>query len=301
MQSALSIVIPVLGDFEQFEQGLVSVLENRPAGAEVLAVFNGPYADPFSLGDEIGMLAARRGAGLAECIDLGWRQARGEVIHVIPAGAEVEEGWTDAARRRFTDPQVAAVVPLALDLERRQTILTAGIDYRPSGTRVERGRGWRHSEAGRLAQQPLGCSLTTGFWRRSALESVGGLALDLGDRADVDLALRLQQAGYQAAFEPQAIVAAPRSRRHASALTAGLHAERLFWRHTSAWRPLDLLKHALLGLGETLSIPWQPTLLWRLAGRAAGLIESPWRRRRIATPAQRPASDDAPITQRRAA
>lgn len=303
MQPALSIVIPVLGDFDRFEQGLVSVLENLPSGAEVLAVFNTPYADPFALGDEIRMLSAPRGASRVVCLNLGCQQSQAEVIHVLPAGAEVSAGWTDAARRRLAAAQVGAVAPLVVDQDSRQTILSAGIDYQRGGRRTERGRGLRHSEARRLADPPLGCSLRCGFWRRDALDAVGGWATDLGERgADVDLALRLRSQGYQACFEPQSVVAAPNVGPVDSALRAGWHAERLFWRHTSLRRPLDVARHAALVTEEALTIPWRPTRLWRLIGRLAGAIEAPWRSRPVAPRGQpAPTCDDAEQSTRRAA
>jgi hypothetical protein len=303
MQPALSIVIPVLGDFDRFEQGLVSILENRPSGAEILAVFNTPYADPFALGDEIRMISAPRGASRVACLNLGREQARADIVHVLPAGAEVAAGWTDAARRRLAAHAVAAVAPLVVDLDNRQAILSAGIDYHRGGRRVERGRGLRHAETRRITDRPLGCSLTCGFWRRDALDHVGGWATDLGDRgADVDLALRLGAAGFQALFEPLSIVAAPNCGPVDSALRAGWHAERLFWRHMSVRRPLDLVRHAALVAGEALTIPWQPTRLWRLLGRMAGVVEAPWPRRpAVRQVAPSPTSDDIGRSARRAA
>lgn len=303
MQASLSIVIPVLGDFDRFEQGLVSVLENLPPGADVLAVFNRPYADPFALGDEIRMLSAPRGASRVDCLNLGLQQSQADVIHVLPAGAEVAAGWTDAARQRLAAAEVGAVAPLVVDQDNRQTILSAGIDYRSGGRRTERGRGLRHAEVRRLADPPLGCALTCGFLRRDALDAVGGWATDLGERgADVDLALRLRSQGYQACFEPQSVVAAPSVGPVDSALRAGWHAERLFWRHASLQRPLDIARHAALVAEEALTIPWRPTRLWRLIGRLSGAIEAPWRSRPIET-RRRPAStcDDAGQSTRRAA
>ena len=57
----LSIVIPVLGDPQQLDDTLLSVLENRPANCEILVVHNQPYHDPYNLSDEVRFVEAERG------------------------------------------------------------------------------------------------------------------------------------------------------------------------------------------------------------------------------------------------
>ena len=65
----LSIVIPVLGDSQQLDDTLVSVLENRPANCEILVVHNEPYHDPYHLSDEVQFVEAQCGASMVACIE----------------------------------------------------------------------------------------------------------------------------------------------------------------------------------------------------------------------------------------
>ena len=57
----LSIVIPVLGDPQQLDDTLLSVLENRPARCEIVVVHNRPYHDPYHLCEEVRFIQAEAG------------------------------------------------------------------------------------------------------------------------------------------------------------------------------------------------------------------------------------------------
>lgn len=54
--SRSACIIPLVGNTEGLETTLVSVLERRPDGCEVLVVLNVPYHDPFGLQGEIQIL-----------------------------------------------------------------------------------------------------------------------------------------------------------------------------------------------------------------------------------------------------
>lgn len=277
----LSIVIPVVGDSQPFEQGLLSVLENRPAACEIIAVFNDHYVDPYSLGDEIRLLPAKRGFGLVQCLTAGIEQARGRFVHVLASGAEVSPAWAEAALERFDDPAVGSVVPLVLDPQQRQRIVSAGVAYQRRGRRIVRGEGFLHGELRQLNGQPLGPSMSAGFFRLEALQSVGGWAANLGSSwADIDLALRLQRTGCTSRFAPNSVVYSTAPHSRSSAVAEGLHAERTFCRHAAGVsRPLELGYHAGLWMAEALGGFVRPADWIRLAGRAAALLELPKHRR----------------------
>lgn len=276
----LSILIPALGQHELLESGLVSVLSNRPECAEVVVVVNGHYADPYNLSDEVRFVECRRRAGLVESVNVGLQACRAPVVHLLSCGAEVDEGWTSAALERFDEPKIAAVAPLVLDQEDSDRVLSCGVIYESGGLRRDAFHG---RSLDLLAAQPrvcLGPSSWAAFYRLSALlEQTVAFDPAVGDRlADVDLALRLRQAGHQALFEPGTVIRAAAGGRGFSQvgpLQAGWRAERLFWRHaidgglTSA-----LCSHLLVVAAELGASFPHPRLFALLAGRMGGCLAS---------------------------
>ena len=129
----LSIVIPVLGDPQQLDDTLLSVLENRPANCEILVVHNQPYRDPYNLSDEVRFVEAPRGAGAVECLNRGLAASRSPVVFVLSCGVEVCPGWADAGLRHFGDPAIAAVAAVVLDRDDRGKIVSAGLGYLGGG------------------------------------------------------------------------------------------------------------------------------------------------------------------------
>lgn len=268
----LSILIPALGKLEPLETSLVSLLENRPADCEIVAVLDHDYADPYDLKDEVRFVAASRRAGLVEAVNLGLAACRSNVVHLLAAGASVSEGWAEPALAHFGDPRIAAVAPLVLD-PASGLVVTAGLEYHPAGRRVDRA-------AGRPADVPaarvLGASAQAAFYRASAL-GPPGQAFDeqVGEAlADVDLALRLKEAGYLAVFEPLSRIHHQPTASASAVLDGARQAERLFWRHVGArgWAGA-LASHAALVAAEFASGLGRGGALARLSGRLLGSCE----------------------------
>lgn len=260
----LAIVIPALGGADFWEESLASVLQHLPADAEVLVVLVEPYDDPYDLDGEVRFVHAPRDAGLVACLQLGLDASRAPLVHFLASGRQVEEHWAELAVRHFDDPQVAAVVPATIS----NRAVWAGIRYSPGGR-----RGLRAMSKTPDKTKVLGPELRAAFYRRAALEAVGGLETAVGDElADVELALALRQAGLTVALEPESRVrqggeSAPRP----GAFRRGVHAERLFWRNAPAcgWT-LSLLAHpwalamSLFTAGSPMSAA--PHLAGRLLG-----------------------------------
>jgi hypothetical protein len=268
----LSCVIPVVGSGKAhqtaaLETTLVSVLENRPAGCEIIVVHNRPYADPYALADEVRFVE-HPGAGLAACATLGIQLSEAPIVHVLAAGLEVEEGWTEAALRHFSNPEVAAVAPVIRDANNPMQVIAAGVAYHCGGSRLICTAA-PDADAPRL--KPLGPTIDAGFYRKSALKTLGdGLPTNLGDQlADVDLALGLRYAGFESVVEPKSAVYAQRLvGGDRSGFRAGLHAERLFLRNlpTTGWLPAFLM-HPMAVIKELArSVPNGSTLT-QIAGR----------------------------------
>lgn len=269
----LAIVISAVGSIEQLEITLVSVLENRPADCEIIVALNQAYADPYDLKGEVTFLAPVRGAATS-AINAALAVTRSPFVHLLASSCQVTDGWADAALARFGDKQTASVSPLVLNADDPNSVLAAGVGYRPRGQRYLVGEGVSASEVRRLPAAS-GPALFAAFYRKAALDFIGGFSAELGRRqADVDAALVLGRAGFGAAFEPGSQLRAAKSADPASsAFREALYDERLFWRNLSgAPRMAAWLGHAALVGGEAIKAAPRPSLLAKLAGRSwAGL------------------------------
>ena len=273
----LSLVIPALSTLDALETTLVSVLQNRPQDCEVVVVLNRAYDDPYSLSGEVRFLVVREAQSLAQSLSAAVQACRGMVVHVLAAGVEVDEGWTDAAMEHFIDNRVAAVAPLVLAERDDVTICAAGLGYSCGGRRSVLAEGSDAETLAAKAVDVLGPTHFAAFYRRESLLKLAQ-AFDpaVGDeRIDVDTALQLKQAGYRAVLEP-------RSRAYrggaemprASAFAAGRGAERLFWRNVSAFgRARSLLTHPFTLLSELFAARSFGEKCGGLLGRLAAVAD----------------------------
>jgi GT2 family glycosyltransferase len=275
----LSIVITSLSAHEALEQSLVSVLSYRPDECEVLVVCGDHYPDPYEIDDEVTFLEAPSGASLAECVNLGIRHSRAPLIHVLAAGVEVTEDWVHDALWRFDDPLVAAVAPMIfeenLDDSRPWRVHSAGITYKAGGSRVDRAAGLEPQRAEALKRPLRGASLAGAFFRKEAIQRVApGFDSVVGDAlCDIDLALRLEHAGYRAELAPGSqLIAGDAHVSHSGSIREGLRRERMFLRNApiTGW-PKAIVTHGFTLLADL----FRKGGLLRLLGRTIGWIECP--------------------------
>jgi hypothetical protein len=253
----LSILIPCLGGAAEFDGTLVSLLQHRPDDCEVLVVHREPYSDPYDLAGEVTFLHAGEAETLVELVNLGIESARGEIVHLVGCGLEVEEGWAEPAMRHFADDETAAVAPVVLKADRK-TVAAAGLMWTMAGTRrVCRSR----------SLTMLGPTLAAGFWRKSVLEALDGLEVPLGDElADVGLGLAIRHLNLKVVCESKSRVFQNENfveQPAASAAAFGQCAERLFWRAaTQSGIALPLALHPLAVFADSISrLPGMGTIL----------------------------------------
>lgn len=205
----LSIVIPTPGDTGALEETLLSVLENRPEGCEVVVALACEYDDPWNLAEEVRFVRAPAGAGLVGCVTAGVQATTGDVIHLLAAGWKATPGWTDAAVARFDDATTGAVIPLGVDGATPDRVVSAGLKFKRGGRRVALtrpgmgttaavGSGADRRVGARRPRWPVvGPRLEAGFWRADLVRAGGaGFSTACGDRlADVDMAVELAARG----------------------------------------------------------------------------------------------------------
>ncbi len=269
----LSIVIPCQTCDERFENTLASVLQNRPQESEVIAVFSGAYEDPYELGDEVRFLEVSPGASLLDLINVGIDQSQSEVVNLLGCGVEVEEGWADAALKRFSRASVGCVAPLLIPRQATDRQAVAGVRYGRGGTKqICRIRPDR---AAKRAPRILGPSLQAAFYRCASLRRIGGMDARVGEElADVDAAISLKSAGLESVCEPESRVfteaVPPAMLRQFS---TGANHEQLFWKHAGdSGLLLSLCAHAMVVTGEVLQTVVRPSMLGYLFGRMYGMV-----------------------------
>jgi hypothetical protein len=234
----LSILIPALGTPEALETTLLSVLENRPHGCQIVVALGIDYTNPYELDDEVEFFPGA-GSGWVQCVNAGLTRCRADVVHILAAGTRALSGWTTPAVAHFSCRETGLVTPWVSDAAEESALAPSGI---------------------------------AGYYRLRMLAELGGFSASVGDQyADLDLALRAAAAGWRTVNEP-------RSKLHWRAppplvrsLRTGLEAERFFWRHLPVrGRAKTLAAHALGLAGEIVTSLWRPRNLLHLAGRLGG-------------------------------
>lgn len=266
----LAIVIPSVGSVETLEATLLSVLENRPQCCEVVVVHSHAYDDPYQLEGEVRLIKAPARSTLVACANLGFRETSADVVHLLTAGCQVQEGWTEGVLKHFADPRVAVVAPMVLDEDEPSHVLSAAIGYGAGGIR----RATTHCAADLLeagVAPILAASIVAVFYNRLTLSTVGYLSAEVGaEFADVDLGLLLRHAGFKSIIDPRLRVRAPnRPLEKVGAFRRALQAERLFWRNAPlvGWIK-SLAAHPLAILADAAN--HAASLPSYLAGRAVG-------------------------------
>ncbi len=271
----LAIVISAVGSTESLEGTLLSVLENRPADCEIVVALKRPYADPYELKDEVRFVAPRRRDATTRAINEALATTQAPFVHVLASGCLVSEGWADAGLSRFEDRRVGAVVPWVFDAVESKRLFAVGIGYRMRGQRYLIGSGV-DADRFELPASVIGPALFAAFYRKAALDIVGGFSRALGPRqADVDVALAFKQAGLTIAVEPRSqLFATAVVDPTEGAFRDALADERLFWRNLAGGSTArEVLAHLGLVSWDVLRRLPQPQALARCLGRSWAAVD----------------------------
>jgi GT2 family glycosyltransferase len=224
------------------------VTRHAPPDAEILVV------DDASPGETVRAMAAsfarvrvlrlKRRGGFCAAANAGVRAASNPVVELLNDDTQVSPGWAGPALARFADPAVAAIAPLVLMGTPKgpgpPRVDSAGDRYFVGGVAAKRGHG-ELLQPSLLRPRPVfGASASSAFYRRAAFLAVGGFPEEFGAYfEDVDLAFRLQRAGFRAYYEPQSLVWHRISASHGTAdrrllAQQSRNEEWLFWRNLPA-------------------------------------------------------------------
>jgi hypothetical protein len=214
------------------------------------------------------------------CTNIGIASSTGSVIHVLAAGWRATDGWTDRPLEHFAVGDVAAVVPLGVDAEDRDRVVSAGIRHGLGGRRVPvvaasctRVRASAFKPA--AIRLPTAPGLEAGFWSADVLKAAGpGFSTACGDQlADADMAAAVACTGGRVVLEPASHVVCGGPRTNTTAFGSGLYSERLFWRSLGGRSLLPaLFMHAVEIARHSLAVAPLGTLPM-LIGRLTALMQ----------------------------
>jgi GT2 family glycosyltransferase len=236
-----SIVIPSCRRADLLALCLTSVRRYAPSRTEVIVVDDGSNAGLISKtaagfgGIRILRLPRRR--GFCAAVNAGIRAAHGDIVETLNDDTEVTAGWADGALAWVRDPTIAAVAPLVLVGPTGELIDSAGDRYFAGGIAAKRGHGNPTASAPRLPTPVFGASGSSAFYRREALLWIGGFPEEFSAYFDdVDVAFRLNRAGWRTMFDPASRVLHRVSASHGHSprrlLEQQAHnEERVYWRN----------------------------------------------------------------------
>ncbi|HEX3040678.1 MAG TPA: glycosyltransferase family 2 protein [Solirubrobacterales bacterium] len=206
-----SVVVPVHGRAGLTERCLRLLLADLPAGCEAIVVDDASedrtprMLDGF--GEAIRALRLERNAGFAGACNAGAALARGEHLVFLNNDTEPQSGWLAALLDCAEAHPEAAVVGAKL-LHPVGTVQHAGVVFGQDGYPHNLYAGFPAGHPApnrkrRLQAVTGACMLV----RREAFERVGGFDEGfLNSMEDVDLCLRLGEAGREVRYTPAAVV-----------------------------------------------------------------------------------------------
>jgi len=155
--------------------------------------------------------------GFAYAVNRGIEASRGEHVALLNDDTEVDQDWLlELARGLESDREVGSVASKMLNFSDRTLVDAAGDELTRSGTPMSRGHGEPDGDVFTKPTYVFGACAGAALYRRSCLDQVGLLdegfathfrkqGIILSHFEDVDLAYRLQLAGYRCLYVPTAI------------------------------------------------------------------------------------------------
>jgi GT2 family glycosyltransferase len=211
-QPCVSVIIPHLNGIQHLDDCLDSLRGQTFADFEILLVDNGSsdgsqayVRDNYP---EVRLIELPENRGFTGACNAGYNAANGKIVVLLNNDTEVDSGWLAAIVEAFAEhPEVASVASKMLLFDHRDTFHTAGDYYTVAG--LPGNRGVWQKDKGQFDQKAFvfGACGGAAAYRRTVLEEIGFLDDSFYFSCeDVDLAWRIQLAGYRVLYVPDAVV-----------------------------------------------------------------------------------------------
>ncbi len=282
----VSIIIPHLNGKQHLDDCFGSLRRQSFQDFEVLLVDNGSTDGTQEMVrkqyPEMRMIELGVNRGFTGACNVGYAEARGEIIILLNNDTEVDSNWLQAIVEAFDKhPHAGSIASKMLLFDRRHIFHTAGDFYRLDG--IPGNRGVWQQDHGQYDQEEVVFSACGGAaaYRRQMLDEIGFLDDDFFFSCeDVDLAWRANLAGWQVLYLPSAIVYHKLKASGSSGATSSYYDGRnflyLIWKNY----PSSLLRRywpAILRAQMHISLDalrsWRgPAARARLRGQMAGVL-----------------------------
>ena len=205
---AVSVLVPNWNGRGWLPGCLDSVHKQRETAAEVIVVDNGSEDDSLSYlraeHPDVRVISLGRNTGFAHAVNRGLEASQSEFIAVLNTDVVLTADWLMRMVAVLAHhPDAAAVACKMLSLDRPDRIYDAGDVLRRDGVCEQRGRYARDDGRWDEPGEVFGACAGAALYRRAALAAVGGFdERYFAYLEDVDLALRLQLAGWRCRYEP---------------------------------------------------------------------------------------------------
>ncbi len=280
----VAAVIPTLGRSPHLDACL-RALRSQGEPVEIVVVDQGERPTDLAPGLADRILRPGKNLGFAAGTNLGIAATEAPFVATVNDDAIVQPGWLAALLAALErDPGLAAVQGANLRLDRPEIVDGLGIAWNRSRQAVQIGAGDGAPAVDVTARAIFGVSATAALYRRSALEAVRLAPGDFFEPLlgsyyeDVELAGRLERAGFRAAVLPSARAL------HAGSITGGAGR----WRLVYGNRHLALARS--LGRGYWWRLPalagrdlrdLARAAVERDRGRVGGILAGWWRAARL--------------------
>jgi GT2 family glycosyltransferase len=300
--TAAAVVVVNFNGGELLRRCLASVLAQHPAAVEVVVVDNASTDGSVeALPEGVTLLRRPGNDGFGAGVNAGLGATSAPFVLTLNPDTELQPGCLAAATSALeAEATLGSVAPRVLRAADPTRLDASGIGLTSFLGHINCDDGLLDAELGSRPSPVLGPLGGAALWRRAALERAGGFAENwFLYWEDVDVALRLQRAGYGCLTAPDARMT------HVGGGTVGrLSAANVFYMTRNHWACLAgaLPTGTLLSrLPALLIAPLRATVLYARGGRTlpalAGLLcgalmvpAALWRRRAL----PRPSPDNNP-------
>jgi GT2 family glycosyltransferase len=284
LQPPASIVIPNWNGACHLPTCLDSLRRQNYADFEVIVVDNGSTDASLELLErdypEVKVVALPENRGFAGGVNVGIREARGEIVAVFNNDAEADPRWLEElAKALARHPEAGMATPKVLLFDQRDVINSAGDFYGVDGVPGNRGVWQRDEGQFDREEYVFGAAGVAAAYRRAMLDEVGLFDEDIFFLCeDVDLVWRAQLAGWKCVYVPEAVVYHKLSATGGGKI-ASYYCGRNFIYVIAKNYPTTLLrKHWRRIVRAQIDIAWEALKAWlgeaaraRLRGQLAGL------------------------------
>jgi hypothetical protein len=275
-RNSFSIIIPMIGREQAFDDTLASVLRSKSADCQIIVAHDGTYSDPYDLRREVTFVQSDNGSdNLAALLNAAIPSATCPMTAIVKPGIELPEGWNDSVASAFDDQSVGSIAAPVVHADNPDRIATGGVSLAAGLNRKLVGAGQRLKKRSTKKLRPLGPTLWAGFYRTSLLQAVAPLCGQMEPvYLDVDIALAARTLDLNCRWLPEVVIHIdqPKSIQAEASRPHGRSAQRATRRHGLNSGVASRVINASF---ELLSSPLFPNMFPHAIGRLfAGYVQA---------------------------